>query len=118
MTPNGTTGSDNRPWKGLSRVKGNLHARFLGGGGAATLPPLPDVNRPRTGCAARTAGLGEGLLQGMQLGRRHAHVDRALGHGQDVDAGVVQEPLEVPAQVVVHDAAVPPTLMGIRRHPE
>jgi hypothetical protein len=55
------------------------------------------------------AGPGERRLQRVQLGGAHAPVDAALDHGQDIDAGVVQEPLEPFAEIVVEDR---PTLVG------
>lgn len=44
-TSDGVTGSDLGPLKGLSRVKGNFHARFLGEGMAARSFPYPTCAR-------------------------------------------------------------------------
>ena len=57
-------------------------------------------------------GGDEGLLQRVQLARRHAHVDRAGGVRDDRDAGVVEEALEAVAERVVQDA---PVLAGLLR---
>ncbi len=54
-------------------------------------PEREGVLRPDHEGRPLAAGLAERLLQRVELRRRHADVDRALGHGQDVDAGVVEQ---------------------------
>ena len=60
------------------------------------------------------AGLGECLVQRVQLRGRHADVDRAFRHRQQVRAGVAQELVEFAAQIVVGDLAASCAVLVLR----
>jgi len=52
------------------------------------------------------AGRAKCFLQRVEFRRRHAHVHSAFGHGQDIDAGVVEKLTEVFAQGVVENLSL------------
>jgi hypothetical protein len=51
------------------------------------------------------AGCNKGLLQGMELGRRHTDVDGTVSKIQKVPAGFFEERFERIAKVVVSDSS-------------
>ncbi len=54
-------------------------------------------------------GLAEGLLQRVELQRRHADVDRALGDAQNIDESVDEQSAESIAERIVLDACRSPS---------
>ena len=61
------------------------------------------------------AGLAKRLLQDIQRRRRHADVDRALSHREDVGAGSAEHCLEVLARMVVQDRPMLAALLVLGR---
>ena len=45
--------------------------------------------------------IGEGFVQSMEFGGRHADVDRSLRYGEDVDTHTVQKCFEILTQIVI-----------------
>ncbi len=72
----GSSPSGGWPSRGLSRVKGNFHARFLGGCGRVNRPRLPDSTKPARQKAI--SSVGAVVLQWSSVSKKAYRVQRAL----------------------------------------